>query len=62
MTEIINLRRARKDKARADRATQASENRAKFGQSKPQKQVSKAGQRMAERRLDGHRIGSDAEE
>ena len=34
MAEIINLRKARKAKARADKEAEAAENRAKFGQPK----------------------------
>ncbi|WP_084397699.1 DUF4169 family protein [Henriciella aquimarina] len=39
MAEPINLNKARKAKARADKAQQASENRAKFGRTKAQKQA-----------------------
>ena len=42
MAEIINLRMARKAKARAGAEKQAGENRAKFGQTKAEKQARKA--------------------
>lgn len=38
MTEIVNLRQARKRKLRADKDQQAAENRAKFGRTKGEKQ------------------------
>jgi hypothetical protein len=37
MTEIVNLRQARKQKARAAAADQAQANRAKFGRTRPEK-------------------------
>lgn len=42
MAEIINLRMARKAKARSEAAKQAEQNRAKFGQKKAEKQARKA--------------------
>ncbi len=33
MAEIVNLRRARKDRSRAGKAVQAADNRARFGRS-----------------------------
>ncbi len=37
MADIINLRQARKERDRADRARQAEENRAKFGRTKAER-------------------------
>ncbi|KAF0232284.1 MAG: hypothetical protein FD175_106 [Beijerinckiaceae bacterium] len=42
MAEIINLRMARKAKARSEAGKQAEENRAKFGQTKADKKARKA--------------------
>ena len=42
MADPINLNKARKAKARADKAQAASENRAKFGRTKAQKQAETA--------------------
>ena len=53
MAELINLNKARKAKARADGKTQAAENRAKFGQTKGQKAVSRLDAERARRELDG---------
>jgi len=52
MAEVINLNKARKRKARADAATQAAENRLRFGRSKEQKQRDAAVAEEARRRLD----------
>lgn len=37
MSDIVNLNRFRKKKARADKKNQASENRSKFGRTKTEK-------------------------
>jgi len=42
MTEIVNLRRARKATARAEAATQAEANRVKHGVSKRERELAKA--------------------
>jgi hypothetical protein len=41
MTEPINLNKARKARAHADKKAQAAENRVRFGRSKAEKTVSK---------------------
>ena len=55
MAEIVNLRQARKNKARADKEARAVENRVTFGRMKSEKKLSKAEQDMAARRLDAHK-------
>lgn len=52
--EIVNLRRARKARARADAENKAAENRVAFGQSKAEKALRQARDDLAARRLDGH--------
>jgi hypothetical protein len=42
MTEIINLRLARKAKARSEAEKQAEQNRARFGQTKAEKEKRRA--------------------
>lgn len=54
MADVINLRRARKAKAREDAAAKAAENRARFGRTKAQKAQDEDERRRAERKLDGH--------
>jgi hypothetical protein len=55
MGEIINLRQARKVRARADKAANAAANRAKFGRTKAEKTAEKAKHELAERQLDSHK-------
>ena len=59
MAEIINLRKARKKKARAAKEAEAAENRAKFGQAKEARSQSEAAKDMLDRKLDAHRRDSD---
>ena len=62
MADIVNLRKARKAKARADKETQAAENRIKFGRPKAERRLSDAAKRLAERKLEAHRRDSDGDE
>jgi hypothetical protein len=52
MAEIINFNKARKQKARADAAREAAENRVRFGRTKAQKALDEAEARAAQERLD----------
>lgn len=55
MSDIINLRLARKRKARADKERQAEENRVRFGRSKLEKLETRALAEREARLLDGHK-------
>jgi hypothetical protein len=55
MAEIINLRQARKQKARAEKEARADQNRIAFGRTKADKELTKAEREMARRRLDSHK-------
>ncbi len=55
MGEVVNLRLKRKDKARAEAAEKAVENRAAFGRPKSEKELMAARLDKAERALDGHK-------
>jgi hypothetical protein len=55
MAEIINLRQARKNKARADKEARADQNRVTFGRTKAEKTLTKAEREMDQRRLDAHK-------
>lgn len=55
MAEIINLRMARKHKARAEKEAQAEQNRIAFGRTKAEKQQTAAEKALADKRIDGHR-------
>ena len=52
---IINLRKARKAKARSDKESQAEVNRAKFGRTKAERQKSEADAALKGRRLEQHK-------
>ncbi|HVW91317.1 MAG TPA: DUF4169 family protein [Devosia sp.] len=55
MGEIVNLRQARKAKARAGKEAEAAANRAKFGRSKAEKELEAARRKLAERSIEGHK-------
>ncbi|MCX7360010.1 MAG: DUF4169 family protein [Alphaproteobacteria bacterium] len=59
MAEIVNLRRARKQKARATAETEAAANRLVHGRTKAERTLTKAKKEAAERKLDGHKRGDD---
>ena len=59
MAEVINLRAARKSKLRIDKETIATQNRAKFGQSKAAKSLDAAQAKLNYDRLDGHKLTQD---
>ena len=50
--EVVNLRRFRKQKARAVREQQAAANRAAFGRPKHERERTKAERQLQERHLD----------
>ena len=56
MAEIVNLRQARKRKARAERENEAATNRALSGRSKADKLVERGERERAGRVLEAHRI------
>lgn len=56
MADVINLRRARKAKARKDAETKAAENRRIHGLGKAEKQLEAARRRMESDRLDAARL------
>jgi hypothetical protein len=59
MADIINLRRARKDKTRADKQLVAAENRLKFGQPKSGRKLQTALRQQSEKNLDAHKRDTD---
>jgi hypothetical protein len=54
--DVVNLRQARKQKARADKERQAAENRAHFGRTKHEKTLTRALKDKADRTLDQGRL------
>jgi hypothetical protein len=59
MAEIVNLRQARKHKARADKDQQAAENRAKFGRTKGEKKREALEDEHGRKHLDQARLRED---
>ena len=59
MAEIVNLRRARKDKARRERESEADANRRRFGRTKAEKAADKDARERAQRDIDGKKIDRD---
>jgi hypothetical protein len=57
VAEIINLRRARKAKVRAEADAKAAGNRAKHGRSKAERDKSERLKAHEERRLNAHKLG-----
>ena len=55
MTQPINLRQARKQKARADKAKQAETNRVQFGTPKAQRELEKAREAKRQAALEAHK-------
>ncbi len=60
MNEIVNLRRVRKAKARAEAAAQADANRVKHGVSKRERELAKARNDLASRTADSHKLNEKA--
>lgn len=61
MAEIVNLRRVKKARARADDAVKAAENRAAHGRTAAERQGAEAERRQAGRVLDGAKLERDGE-
>ncbi|MBX7248059.1 MAG: DUF4169 family protein [Caulobacteraceae bacterium] len=59
MAEIINLNRARKERAAAEKKARAATNRQKHGRSKAQTSLSDAQAEQMKDKLDAHRIERD---
>lgn len=56
MADVINLRQARKTRARQEKADKAAANRRLFGQTKVEKEQATQTKSRSERWLDGHKI------
>jgi hypothetical protein len=56
MADIINLRQARKTRARADKERAAAANRAKFGRTKAEREASLKEEARLDRKVEGSRL------
>ena len=54
--EIVNLRRVRKARQRADKVAESATNRVVHGRTKAEREVEASTRERAERGLDGHRL------
>ena len=61
MAEIVNLRRARKSRARVEKDAQAAENRTQFGRTKAEKRATETERAQTEAALDGKKMRDDQE-
>ncbi len=59
MAEIVNLRRLRKDRARAAKDARASGNRTQFGRGKAEKRATGAERAQTETALDGKKLAGE---
>ena len=55
MADIINLRNVRKQKARAEKETQAEQNRILFGRTKAEKLKQATEKAQADKHIEGHK-------
>lgn len=55
MADIVNLRQARKQKARVEKETAAVENRVRFGRPKAEREREEAQKALADRRIEAHK-------
>lgn len=59
MADIVNLKRARKDKVRREHEREATANRSRFGRTKAQKATDQDAEARTRRSLDDKRLESD---
>lgn len=57
--EIVNLRKARKARDRAEKEKRAEENRAKFGRTKAERELESANKAIDLRRIEAHKRDED---
>ena len=60
MGDLVNLKRFKKRSERAQSATQADANRARFGRSKAERTADEQRAQRADERLDQHRIDGES--
>lgn len=62
MADIVNLQRARKNKARREREAEAAANRRRFGRTRAEKEADRDVANRTARSLDGKRLGPENSE
>lgn len=58
MSNVINLRQARKNKARKEKASKADDNRVELGRTKTEKEISKIEKKRQTKIIDDHKLDS----
>ncbi|WP_082130459.1 DUF4169 family protein [Kiloniella spongiae] len=58
MSNVINLKQARKNKAREEKAVKAADNRIEFGRTKVEKEASKIENKRQAKIVDDHKLDS----
>lgn len=61
-SNLVNLNKARKAKARAEKEQRAAENRIQFGRTKAEREAERLKRGLAETRLEEHRRADAAED
>ena len=56
MTEIVNLRRARKAKSRSEKEKAAADNRLRYGTAKSLRDLARSEREREKRNIEGHKI------
>lgn len=56
MSDIVNLRQARKARARAEKEKQAADNRLRFGMTKAERQAAERQRSSLDRHVESHRL------
>jgi hypothetical protein len=59
MADIVNLKRARKAKARGEKEAAAAANRTKHGIAKPVRDLARARQEKTKHEIDAHKLNDD---
>lgn len=60
--EIVNLRKARKARDRAEKEKRAEENRVKFGRTKAERELESANKAIDLRRIEAHKRDGEGDE
>ena len=60
MAEIVNLKRARKDRQRRERDNEAAANRLRFGRTKAERKIDKDAASRTTRAIDGKRLDENS--
>ena len=60
MTNVINLKQVRKEKARLAKAAKAKDNRVEFGRTKLEKKISEIEKKRGLKKFEDHKLDKDS--